>query len=77
MCLIKQLRMFRPKITKMRAIKEAMPLIPNSPGGAEGASAKCRGTAGLSSLPCSTGRACEPILKWRIDLSFLMENDRS
>ena len=28
MCLTKQLRMFRPKITKMRAIKEAMPLIP-------------------------------------------------
>ena len=40
MCLIKQLRMVRPKITKMRAIKEAMPLIPNSPCGAEGASAQ-------------------------------------
>ena len=39
MCLIKKLRMFRPKITKMRAIKKAMPLIPDSPGGAKGASA--------------------------------------
>ena len=43
MCLIKQLRMFRPKITKMRAIKQAMPLIPNSPCGAECASAHMPG----------------------------------
>ena len=40
MCLIKQLRMVRPKTTKMRAIKEAMPLIPNGLCGAEGASAQ-------------------------------------
>ncbi len=57
MCLMKQLRMFRPKITKMRAIKKAMPLIPNSPGGAEGASAQMPRRCAARPRPHSHGQA--------------------
>ena len=75
--LTKQLRMFRPKITKMRAIKEAMPLISNSPCGAKGASAQMSWHSWPIKPALLNWQSMCAHLKWRIDLSFLMENGRS
>ena len=77
MCLMKQLRMFRPKITKMRAIKEAMTAHPQQPVWCR----RCIGANALAQLACQACPAqlaehVSPILKWRLDLSFLMENGR-
>ena len=40
LCRIKKLSIFRLRMAKIRARKEAVPLIPNSLGGAKGASAQ-------------------------------------